>query len=302
MFQKLRQKWKVDSTQLFLVITTFAIGGSLTGMAARKMMTLIPVVQPVIWTILYIFLMTLTWPLMVLVVSVPLGQFTFFRNYLLRIASRLSGKQRPGNSPAPSPNHQLPTMNIAIFASGTGSNARKIIEHFRGHPQIKIALVVCNKAGAGVLDIAAENGIPTLMIEREPFFRGHTYLPQLREKGIGFIVLAGFLWKIPSALIAAFPHHIINIHPALLPKYGGKGMYGQFVHEAVLASGDRESGISIHFVDEQYDHGATIFQATCPVEPGDTPASLAARIHSLEHAHYPGVIEKTILSQLVKNH
>ncbi|MFD2526198.1 phosphoribosylglycinamide formyltransferase [Flavihumibacter stibioxidans] len=301
MFEKLRHKWKVDSTQLFLVITTFAVGGSLTGIAARKLMTLLPVQQAVLWTILYIIIMTLTWPVMVLVVSIPLGQFPFFKNYLARIASRISGS--PHKTENVNPHKVMPqNMNIAIFASGAGSNARKIIEHFSSHPQIKIALVVCNKPGAGVLDIAAEHGIPTLLIEKEQFFRGDTYLPQLKDKGIGFIVLAGFLWKIPAALIAAFPHHIINIHPALLPKYGGKGMYGSYVHEAVIAAGEKESGITIHYVDEQYDHGGTIFQATCPVEPGDTPASLAQRIHSLEHAHYPAVIEQTILSQLVKNH
>jgi phosphoribosylglycinamide formyltransferase-1 len=125
-------------------------------------------------------------------------------------------------------------------------------------------------------------------------------VPFLREKNIDFIVLAGFLWKIPPALISAYPSRIINIHPALLPKYGGKGMYGHFVHEAVIAAGDTESGITIHFVDEQYDHGGTIFQATCPVSPSDTPESLAKKIHVLEHENFPRVIEQTILTQVVK--
>jgi phosphoribosylglycinamide formyltransferase 1 len=187
-------------------------------------------------------------------------------------------------------------MNIAIFASGAGSNARRIIEYFKDSKMVKIALIVCNKPGAGVLNIAEEHSIPTLLIEKEQFFRGNAYVDELRNHHIDFIVLAGFLWKVPSALIKAFQEKIINIHPALLPQYGGKGMYGQFVHEAVIEAKDAESGITIHFVDEQYDHGSTIFQVTCPVLPDDTAASLAQRIHELEHKHYPLVIEKLLLS------
>jgi len=197
-------------------------------------------------------------------------------------------------------------VNIAIFASGAGSNARKIIEYFSNPPQnlpdtansiknnITVSLVACNKPGAGVLDIAAEYNIPTILLDKEQFFRGNAYVDELKEAGINIIVLAGFLWKVPSALVNAYPGKIINIHPALLPKYGGKGMYGNFVHAAVIAAGDTESGITIHVVDELYDHGQHIFQATCPVLPGDTPESLAARIHGLEHANYPKVIEAFI--------
>jgi len=180
---------------------------------------------------------------------------------------------------------------LAIFASGAGSNAEVIINHFKGHPTVSIALIVCNKAGAGVLDIAAKEGVDVLLIEKEPFFRGDAYVNALKNAGIDFVVLAGFLWKIPSALIKAYPNKIINIHPALLPKYGGKGMYGHFVHEAVIAAGETESGITVHFVDEQYDHGNTIFQATCPVLANDTPETLAKRIHGLEHTHFAKVIE-----------
>jgi phosphoribosylglycinamide formyltransferase-1 len=186
---------------------------------------------------------------------------------------------------------------VAIFASGAGSNAQKIIDHFRGNTGVQIALVVCNKPGAGVLDIAGREGIPTLIIEKEQFFRGDAYVPSLREKNIDLVVLAGFLWKIPDTLIKAFPQKIVNIHPALLPKYGGKGMYGRFVHAAVIAAGEKESGITIHFVDEHYDHGDIIFQATCTVEPSDTPESLAARIHALEHQHFPEVVDR-LLQQL----
>ena len=185
-------------------------------------------------------------------------------------------------------------IQIAIFASGAGSNAQKIIDHFKSHSHVSIALIVCNKPEAGVLNIAVKEGIPTLLIEKERFFRGDAYLETLKEYQINFIVLAGFLWKIPQALVAAYPNKIVNIHPALLPKYGGKGMYGHFVHEAVIANAEKESGITIHYVNEHFDEGTHIFQATCPVLPDDTPDTLAERIHKLEHAHFPKVIESVL--------
>jgi len=184
---------------------------------------------------------------------------------------------------------------IAVFASGAGSNAAKIIEKFKGHSSVTVSLVVCNKPGAGVLQIAEKNKIPTLLIDKEKFFRGNGYVDELKEKGIDLIVLAGFLWKLPGALIKAYPKKIINIHPALLPKYGGKGMYGQFVHETVLANKEKESGITIHYVDEHYDNGDIIFQAKCEVLENDTPDSLAQRIHKLEHEYYPKVIENLLV-------
>lgn len=187
-------------------------------------------------------------------------------------------------------------IELAIFASGTGTNAHQIIQHFLGHPRIRVALVVCNKPGAAVIGVAAKAGVPVQLIEKEKFFKGNAYVDELRALNIDFIVLAGFLWKVPPALIAAFRNRIINIHPALLPKYGGKGMYGHFVHDAVLTAGDTESGISIHFVDEWYDHGNIIFQAHCPVTKTDTPDTLAEKIHALEHQHYPAVIEQTLLN------
>lgn len=190
---------------------------------------------------------------------------------------------------------------IAIFASGTGTNSRRIIDHFRHHPDIRVSLIVCNRPGAGVLDIAARENIPQLMLDKEKFFRGNAYVDELREKCIDFLVLAGFLWKIPAALVAAFRGRIINIHPALLPKYGGKGMYGQRVHEAVITAGDLQTGITIHYVDELYDHGQVIFQAVCAVEPTDTPETLAQKVHQLEWAHFPNIIEEVILSNL-QNH
>ena len=190
-----------------------------------------------------------------------------------------------------------PLIHISIFASGAGSNAQKIINHFAASQNIKIALIVCNKPGAGVLQIAEQSGIPSILIEKERFFNGDNYLPELAKHKIDFIVLAGFLWKIPVALIHTYPKKIINIHPALLPKYGGKGMYGSKVHEAVIAAGEIESGITIHYVDEVYDHGEIIFQATCEIVENDTAASLAQKIHVLEHENYPGVIANLIKKQ-----
>lgn len=187
-------------------------------------------------------------------------------------------------------NSKLEVKKLAIFASGAGSNAKKIIEHFSGHSSVHIGLVVCNKPGAGVLQIAKDHQIPVLIIEKEQFFRGNAYVDELKAANIDFIVLAGFLWKVPAFLLHHYLGRMVNIHPALLPKYGGKGMYGHFVHEAVIANKETESGITIHFVDEEYDHGSVIFQARCDVGENDTPEILANKIHLLEHEHYPKVI------------
>jgi len=243
-------------------------------------------------------------------VSILFGQFKFFSGYLQRIGIRIGlvkssdpiviglGVQSRQSS-ALTTHHSPLTIHIAIFASGTGSNARKIIEHFRRSSIAKIALIVSNKSGAGVLKIAEENDIPTLILEKEKFFRGDGYIVELKEKKIDFIVLAGFLWKIPEVLLKAYPKRIINIHPALLPKYGGKGMYGSYVHEAVLTAREKESGITIHYADEHYDNGDIILQVKCPVLENDNAESLAHRIHALEHANYPVIIEE-LVRQLVK--
>jgi phosphoribosylglycinamide formyltransferase-1 len=183
---------------------------------------------------------------------------------------------------------------IAVFASGTGTNAAKLIDHFRNNLHGEITLIVCNKPGAGVMSIAEKERIEVLTIEKERWFRGDGYVNDLKKRGIEFLVLAGFLWKIPSIVIQNWSGKTLNIHPALLPKFGGKGMYGQFVHEAVLHAGEKESGITIHVVDEQYDHGPTVFQAKCPVLPDDTSETLAARVHALEHRYYPEIVEKFI--------
>jgi len=276
MLEKLKKHWKVNGLNLALIIATFALGGSLCGYAGRKILLLTGLEKNAGWWLLYVLLVTLLWPVCVLLISYPLGQFGFFRKYVARIGRKIMGKHR-----------EKEPVRIALFASGAGSNAQKIIEHFAGSSSIKAALVVCNNPAAGVLNIAQQAGIPTLLLSKEKFFSGDHYLPELKEGGIDFIVLAGFLWKVPAELIQAYPQKIVNIHPALLPKYGGKGMYGHFVHEAVLAAGEKESGISIHYVDELYDHGSIIFQARCAVDAGDTPDTLAAKVHQLEHAHYP---------------
>jgi phosphoribosylglycinamide formyltransferase 1 len=186
--------------------------------------------------------------------------------------------------------------NIAIFASGAGSNAQKIIDHFRNSSVARVAIILCNKPEAGVLKIAAKEDIPSVLIEKEPFFHTDRYIKILQDAAIDLVVLAGFLWKVPANLVQAFPDHIINIHPALLPKYGGKGMYGHFVHEAVILAKEMESGITIHYVNEKYDDGATILQERCTITPEDTPDTLAAKIHLLEHQWYPVIVERLLTS------
>lgn len=179
---------------------------------------------------------------------------------------------------------------IIIFASGKGSNAQAIIDHFKKSGQAKVMLIVSNKENAGVLDIARNEHIPFLIIDKHSF-RETLLLDQLQMYKPALIILAGFLWKIPDMLIQAFHDRIINIHPALLPGYGGKGMYGHHVHDAVLAANEKQTGITVHYVNEVYDSGNIILQARCKVHTGDTNDALAARIHQLEHFYYPRVIE-----------
>ena len=186
---------------------------------------------------------------------------------------------------------------IAIFASGNGTNAQQIIEYFYGSHQVSIGLILSNNPKAYVLERARKANIPTVCFNRKEFYESNFILDILTVQGIGFIVLAGFLWLIPEYLLDAYTGNIINIHPALLPKYGGKGMYGMRVHETVIQSGDKESGITIHYVNEKYDEGQIIFQAKCRVEADDTPESLAEKIHILEHLNYPRVIESVILDK-----
>jgi len=223
----------------------------------------------------------------VIFVSFFTGQFAFFKGYLARVGSRLLGVAAPATASAA-------PIHIAIFASGAGSNARKIIEYFENKGlRIKVSLIVCNVPNAGVLEIAKEKGIPSLIINKTDF-NATGYVESLQNADINFIVLAGFLWKVPEVLVRAYPKAIINIHPALLPKYGGKGMYGARVHEAVIAAKEKESGITIHWVNEHYDEGAIIFQASCSIDANDTADTLANKIHTLEHAHFAPTIEKLL--------
>ncbi len=182
---------------------------------------------------------------------------------------------------------------IAILASGSGTNAQRLVEHFRDHPDASVALIGCDQPGAGVLQRAWDLGVPTYLFNGAQLREG-SLLRELRGQGIDLLVLAGFLRLIPADLVQAYPRRILNIHPALLPKYGGKGMYGHHVHAAVIAAGETESGITIHFVNERYDEGEHLLQAKCPVMPDDTSETLAARVHALEHAHYPMVVEKVV--------
>jgi formyltetrahydrofolate-dependent phosphoribosylglycinamide formyltransferase len=338
MLNRLQKKWKVNGPRLALIIATFAIGGSVTGYTARKLMPMLGVEQTVLWIVIYILLVTLLWPLAVILVSIPFGQFGFFSKYLQKIAKRFFGSNQsadgsrqlavdsqqlavesqqsadgsrqlavdsqqsePGDQGAVTGNagsrftiHDSRLTHLAIFASGTGTNAQKIIDYFRNSKKVRVSKIVCNKPGAGVIKLAEQNNIPVLLLDKDRFFNGDAYLEELKD--IDWIILAGFLWKLPASLIKAFPHRIINIHPALLPSYGGKGMYGQAVHSAVIANQEKESGISIHYVDEHYDHGRLIFQARCPVFENDDPVSLAKRIQQLEHEHYPKIIERLIMA------
>ena len=182
---------------------------------------------------------------------------------------------------------------LAIFASGAGSNAQKIIDHFRESHKAEVAVIICNKPNAGVLAIAEKEGIEAVLTNKEQY-KKDGYAAFLKKKGIDFIILAGFLLKIPHSLIDAYPQKIINIHPALLPKYGGKGKYGSFLPEGGGKKKKKKKDTNIHYVDEHYDHGAVIFQATCEVSADDTSDTLAQKIHKLEHAHFPAIVERII--------
>ncbi len=183
--------------------------------------------------------------------------------------------------------------NIAIFASGSGTNAENIIKFFQDHPAGRVQLVLSNNADAYVLERARKLGVPAVTFSRQELMEGKV-LEELRKSQIDLVVLAGFLWLVPGDLVSAFPGRMINIHPALLPKYGGKGMYGDRVHIAVKDSGDRESGITIHLVNEKYDEGDILLQAYCAVNPEDTPEDIAKKVHALEYQYYPKVIESML--------
>lgn len=185
---------------------------------------------------------------------------------------------------------------IAILASGEGTNAERIIRYFTGHPTVKVVVVITNKAEAGVIRRAKSLQIPVEFLPASAFKEGQAS-EILKHYEADFVVLAGFLLRVPDDMLEAYPNRIVNIHPSLLPKFGGKGMYGSRVHEAVLEAGEKESGITIHYIDEHYDEGAIILQAKCPVMEEDTPDTLASRVHQLEYEHYPKVIERLLTGE-----
>jgi len=187
-------------------------------------------------------------------------------------------------------------IRLAVFASGSGTNAEKIIDYFSDVEDVEVALIVCNKNGAGVLDIAERNAVSSMVIDRDYFYQSNQLLFELNQHSIDFIVLAGFMWLVPTYLTGSYRKKIVNIHPSLLPKFGGKGMFGMNVHKAVKAANETESGVTIHFVNEKYDEGAIIFQCSCPVEKSDTPDDIRKKVQVLEHAHYPKIIEQVVRS------
>lgn len=188
-----------------------------------------------------------------------------------------------------------PTHRIAVFASGSGTNAEEIFKYFRSNPAIQVVLLLSNNPQAYALERAKKFNIPAKVFTRSEFRESEEVLIWLQKRSVTHIVLAGFMWLVPDYLIKSYPHRIINIHPALLPKFGGKGMYGMNVHEAVKAAGEKETGITIHEVNEHYDEGKILFQARCTVGQEDTPEQIAEKVHALEYAHYPGVIEEWIV-------
>ena len=194
-------------------------------------------------------------------------------------------------------NLRVMKKNIAIFASGSGSNTENIIRYFRENEAIQVSLVLSNRSDAYVLERAHRLGVPCNVFPKEDWMAGDEILAVLQEYHIDFVVLAGFLVRVPDLLLHAYPNKIINIHPALLPKFGGKGMYGDRVHEAVVAAGEKESGITIHYINERYDEGNIVFQTACPVLPTDSPEDVAKKVHALEYEHFPRVIERVLCGE-----
>ena len=193
-------------------------------------------------------------------------------------------------------------IKIGIFASGSGTNAENIIRHFQEKSSYRVALLVSNRPDAFVLERVRKYNVPSVVFPKADFEGScEKVLACLKEHGIDFVLLAGFLLRVPESLLSAYPNRIVNIHPSLLPKYGGKGMYGERVHEAVVEAGEKESGITIHYVNGEYDSGDIIFQASCPVDASDTPQSVAAKVHALEYKYYPAVVED-LLQQLLSEH
>lgn len=188
-------------------------------------------------------------------------------------------------------------IRLAILGSGNGTNAQQISEYFANRDDVEVCCIIYNVRDAFIAERARRMGIEARYFGRKDFYENGAVLDYLKQKKADWVILAGFLWLVPEDMLRDFPNHIINIHPALLPKYGGKGMYGHHVHEAVVAAHEQESGITIHIVDQYYDRGTNLFQARCSVTPEDTADTLAAKIHLLEKEHFPRVIDETIHSR-----
>ncbi|MEH0155270.1 phosphoribosylglycinamide formyltransferase [Limibacter armeniacum] len=193
----------------------------------------------------------------------------------------------------------MKTINIAILASGTGSNAVKIIEHFKGNEQVNF-IVISNRKEAKVLESATSMGVQSHYFNRKDFYENGSVLNCLKDFNTDLVILAGFLWLVPEDMLEQYPDRILNIHPALLPKFGGKGMYGMNVHKAVVAKGEKQSGITIHFCNKHYDEGRAILQASCDIAPDDSPEEVARKVLQLEHFYYPRVIERMVIQALAE--
>jgi formyltetrahydrofolate-dependent phosphoribosylglycinamide formyltransferase len=301
MFKRLQQKWNVSTKQFWIIFIVFGLTGTTTAYLTKAITGMLGMNDNTWWmwkACLRIGMLLIGYQVILLSFGFLFGQWKFFWKYEKKLLQkiRILKEDKVESQKAERKGQQSEKIKrIAILASGTGTNAENIISYFRNHTFINVSLIVCNKPGAGVLNIAKANQVSTLIIEKEKFFRGDGYVDELKQVGIDFIILAGFLWKVPQVLIVAYRNRIINIHPALLPKYGGKGMYGAKVHELVIAGSDKESGITIHYVDEEYDNGDKIFQAKCLVDANDTPDSLAKKIHALEYEHFPKVIEECLM-------
>lgn len=283
MLKKLREKWKVNSRDFFWILVCFAVTGSITAWVSKAITSWVAVEKwSASWWSLKGAVLFIGYPMFLLIIGYCFGQFNFFGPFVKKLYGRKALVRTKNES-----------VNIAIFASGAGSNAREIIRHFQHHSTIQVTLIVSNKPGAGVIQVAETNGIP-YKITSKAQMDTRDFILNLKTEKIDWVILAGFLLKIPPALIHAFPNKIINLHPALLPAYGGAGMYGKYVHEAVLANKETQSGITIHYVDEVYDHGEIICRFECPVNENDTVGSLAEKIHTLEHCHFAAIIESTI--------
>ncbi|MEO5985274.1 MAG: phosphoribosylglycinamide formyltransferase [Ferruginibacter sp.] len=284
MLNKLREKWGINSRRFFLVLCTFAVTGSFTAWIGNNISNWLNVERYTLaWWIFKIAVFGIGYQVLILFFGFCFGQFAFFWNFEKRLLAHLGFIKKTSN------------IHLAIFASGAGSNAKKIIEYFKGSPDVRIVLIVSSNPNAGILDIAKEKDIESFICGKGE--TPATLLNILEKKKVNYLILAGYLKIVPPAIIKAFPKKIINLHPALLPSYGGKGMYGLNVHEAVINNKEKESGITIHFADELYDHGEIIFQEKCAVNENETPATLAAKIQALEHIWYSQVISSIIKKQ-----